>query len=101
MQNNIIEGKDASRRVLQSSNSFVFWGLLFAFMLVVFLFCFPFQKDETNEDFVQVRRRDLERLTTEVMQLRDFLPKVLDGDIVWTFQKLDAIESSEWCRVVS
>ncbi|POI35084.1 hypothetical protein CIB84_001164 [Bambusicola thoracicus] len=58
------------------------------------MFCFPFQKDETNEDFVQVRRRDLERLTTEVMQLRDFLPKVLDGDIVWTFQKLDAIESS-------
>ncbi|XP_040515679.1 heat shock factor 2-binding protein isoform X9 [Gallus gallus] len=51
-------------------------------------------QDETNEDFVQVRRRDLERLTTEVMQLRDFLPKVLDGDIVWTFQKLDAIESS-------
>uniref|UniRef100_A0A8C2TAA2 Heat shock transcription factor 2 binding protein n=1 Tax=Coturnix japonica TaxID=93934 RepID=A0A8C2TAA2_COTJA len=52
------------------------------------------QKDETNEDFVQVRRRDLERLTTEVMQLRDFLPKILDGDVVWTFQKLDAVESS-------
>ncbi|OXB79557.1 UNVERIFIED_CONTAM: hypothetical protein H355_000373 [Colinus virginianus] len=55
---------------------------------------FCVEKDETNEDFVQVRRRDLERLTTEVMQLRDFLPKILDGDIVWTFQKLDAIESS-------
>lgn len=74
---------------------------IFAFMLLVVLFCFSFQKDETNEDFVQVRRRDLERLTTEVMQLRDFLPKVLDGDIVWTFQKLDAIESSEWCYVAS
>lgn len=94
MQSSIVERKDASRRVLQSSDSVVFLGIL-AFMLLVVLFCFPFQKDETNEDFVQVRRRDLERLTTEVMQLRDFLPKVLDGDIVWTFQKLDAIESSE------
>lgn len=94
MQSSIVERKDASRRVLQSSDSVVFLGI-FAFMLLVVLFCFSFQKDETNEDFVQVRRRDLERLTTEVMQLRDFLPKVLDGDIVWTFQKLDAIESSE------
>jgi len=94
VQSSIVERKDASRRVLQSSDSVVFLGI-FAFMLLVVLFCFPFQKDETNEDFVQVRRRDLERLTTEVMQLRDFLPKVLDGDIVWTFQKLDAIESSE------
>lgn len=100
MQSSIVERKDASRRVLQSSDSVVFLGIL-AFMLLVVLFCFPFQKDETNEDFVQVRRRDLERLTTEVMQLRDFLPKVLDGDIVWTFQKLDAIESSEWCYVAS
>lgn len=100
MQSSIVERKDASRRVLQSSDSVVFLGI-FAFMLLVVLFCFPFQKDETNEDFVQVRRRDLERLTTEVMQLRDFLPKVLDGDIVWTFQKLDAIESSEWCYVAS
>lgn len=94
MQSSIVEREDASRRVLQSSDSVVFLGI-FAFMLLVVLFCFSFQKDETNEDFVQVRRRDLERLTTEVMQLRDFLPKVLDGDIVWTFQKLDAIESSE------
>lgn len=100
MQSSIVEREDASRRVLQSSDSVVFLGIL-AFMLLVVLFCFPFQKDETNEDFVQVRRRDLERLTTEVMQLRDFLPKVLDGDIVWTFQKLDAIESSEWCYVAS
>ncbi|XP_040401365.1 heat shock factor 2-binding protein isoform X1 [Cygnus olor] len=52
------------------------------------------QKAETKEDFVKVRRSDLERLTTEVMQLRDFLPKILNGDILWTFQKLDAVESS-------
>ncbi|KAJ7420034.1 Heat shock factor 2-binding protein [Willisornis vidua] len=51
------------------------------------------QKAETKEEFVKMRRRDLERLTTEVMQLRDFLPKV-KGDILRTFQKLDAIESN-------
>ncbi|KAM6416189.1 heat shock factor 2-binding protein isoform 6-T6 [Pluvialis apricaria] len=52
------------------------------------------QKAETKEEFVKVRRRDLERLTTEVMQLRDFLPKIVNGDILGTFQKLDAIESN-------
>lgn len=54
-----------------------------------------FQKADTKEEFVRVRRRDLERLTTEVMQLRDFLPKIVNGDILGTLQKLDAIESSE------
>ncbi|XP_009281291.2 PREDICTED: heat shock factor 2-binding protein [Aptenodytes forsteri] len=52
------------------------------------------RKAETKEEFVKVRRRDLERLTTEVMQLRDFLPKIVNGDILGTFQKLDAIESN-------
>ncbi|XP_025891996.1 heat shock factor 2-binding protein isoform X4 [Nothoprocta perdicaria] len=52
------------------------------------------QKAETEDDFVKVKRRDLERLTTEVMQLRDFLPKILAGDILGTFQKLDALESN-------
>ncbi|NWR31785.1 HSF2B protein, partial [Tachuris rubrigastra] len=49
---------------------------------------------ETKEEFVKVRRRDLERLTTEVMQLRDFLPKIVNGDILGTLQKLDAIETN-------
>ncbi|NWR93199.1 HSF2B protein, partial [Furnarius figulus] len=49
---------------------------------------------ETKEEFVKVRRRDLERLTTEVMQLRDFLPKIVNGDILGTFQKLNVIESN-------
>nr|XP_015813322.2 heat shock factor 2-binding protein [Nothobranchius furzeri]XP_015813323.2 heat shock factor 2-binding protein [Nothobranchius furzeri] len=31
--------------------------------------------------FVRVRKRDLEKLTTEVMQLREFLPKVLNRDL--------------------
>ncbi|XP_065531779.1 heat shock factor 2-binding protein isoform X3 [Lathamus discolor] len=52
------------------------------------------QKAETKDEFVKIRRRDLERLTTEVMQLRDFLPKIINGDILGTFQKLDAIESN-------
>lgn len=67
--------------------------------LFVCFFFSQFQKAETKEDFVKVRRSDLERLTTEVMQLRDFLPKILNGDILWTFQKLDAVESSEWYHV--
>lgn len=67
----------------------------FFFLFCFFNFYFFFQKAETKEEFVKVRRRDLERLTTEVMQLRDFLPKIVNGDILGTFQKLDAIESSE------
>ncbi|KAM9021064.1 heat shock factor 2-binding protein isoform 5-T5 [Ara ararauna] len=52
------------------------------------------QKAEPKGEFVKIRRRDLERLTTEVMQLRDFLPKIINGDILGTFQKLDAVESN-------
>lgn len=65
------------------------------------LFLFLFQKAETKDEFVKIRRRDLERLTTEVMQLRDFLPKIINGDILGTFQKLDAIESSEYYHAAS
>ncbi|KAM8872357.1 heat shock factor 2-binding protein isoform 4-T4 [Synchiropus picturatus] len=35
-------------------------------------------KNGTKNGFVLVRKRDLEKLTTEVMQLREFLPKVLN-----------------------
>ncbi|GAB1300850.1 Heat shock factor 2-binding protein [Apodemus speciosus] len=35
---------------------------------------------ESKDEFVKVRKKDLERLTTEVMQLRDFLPRILNGD---------------------
>lgn len=75
------------------------YGFCVCVVFVVCLFVSQFQKAETKEDFVKVRRSDLERLTTEVMQLRDFLPKILNGDILWTFQKLDAVESSEWYHV--
>ncbi|XP_067401423.1 heat shock factor 2-binding protein isoform X5 [Emydura macquarii macquarii] len=52
------------------------------------------QKARTKEEFVKVKKRDLERLTTEVMQLRDFLPKILNGDVLESFQKLDVIETN-------
>ena len=84
------ERRDSSRKVLQGCNSVFVWLLLGLFVCLFLL-----QKAETKDEFVQVRRRDLERLTTEVMQLRDFLPKIINGDILGTFQKLDAIESSE------
>nr|8A50_A Chain A, Heat shock factor 2-binding protein [synthetic construct]8A50_B Chain B, Heat shock factor 2-binding protein [synthetic construct]8A51_A Chain A, Heat shock factor 2-binding protein [synthetic construct] len=32
-------------------------------------------------EFVKVRKKDLERLTTEVMQIRDFLPRILNGEV--------------------
>ncbi|XP_019412660.1 PREDICTED: heat shock factor 2-binding protein [Crocodylus porosus] len=58
------------------------------------LFCVLFQKAETKEEFVKVKKRDLERLTTEVMQLRDFLPKILNGSVLESFQKSLLIETS-------
>lgn len=49
----------------------------------------------TKEEFVKVRKKDLERLTTEVMQIRDFLPRILNGEVLETFQKLKIVEKSE------
>lgn len=49
----------------------------------------------TKEEFVKVRKKDLERLTTEVMQIRDFLPRILNGEVLESFQKLKIIEKSE------
>ncbi|CAI9175973.1 unnamed protein product [Rangifer tarandus platyrhynchus] len=48
----------------------------------------------TKEEFVKVRKKDLERLTTEVMQIRDFLPKILNGEVLETFQKLKIVEKN-------
>lgn len=36
---------------------------------------------------MRVRKSDLEKLTTEVMQLRDFLPRVLNGDLIETLHE--------------
>ncbi|XP_042312110.1 heat shock factor 2-binding protein isoform X3 [Sceloporus undulatus] len=51
------------------------------------------QKVQIQGEFVKVRKRALERLTTEVMQLHDILPKLVNGDVLESFQKLDAIET--------
>ncbi|XP_053242819.1 heat shock factor 2-binding protein isoform X4 [Podarcis raffonei] len=56
-------------------------------------FLFLLQKVETQGEFVKVRKRALERLTTEVMQLHDILPKILNYDILENLQKLDAVET--------
>uniref|UniRef100_A0A8D1M7H9 Heat shock transcription factor 2 binding protein n=1 Tax=Sus scrofa TaxID=9823 RepID=A0A8D1M7H9_PIG len=47
-----------------------------------------------KEEFVRVRKKDLERLTTEVMQIRDFLPRILNGDVLESFQKLKMLEKN-------
>ncbi|XP_032485824.1 heat shock factor 2-binding protein isoform X3 [Phocoena sinus] len=48
----------------------------------------------TKEEFVKVRKKDLERLTTEVMQIRDFLPRILNGEVLESFQKLKTVEKN-------
>ncbi|XP_025719341.1 heat shock factor 2-binding protein [Callorhinus ursinus] len=51
-----------------------------------------FRHAGTKEEFVKVRKKDLERLTTEVMQIRDFLPRILNGEVLESFQKLKIVE---------
>ncbi|XP_075053661.1 heat shock factor 2-binding protein isoform X2 [Mixophyes fleayi] len=46
----------------------------------------------TDTEFVLVKRKDLERLTTEVMQMRDFLPQILNQELVESVQRLEAAE---------
>ncbi|ERE86843.1 heat shock factor 2-binding protein [Cricetulus griseus] len=53
-----------------------------------------FRHIESKEEFVKVRKKDLERLTTEVMQLRDFLPRLLNADLMESFQKLKTVEKN-------
>ncbi|CAL1601333.1 unnamed protein product [Knipowitschia caucasica] len=46
-----------------------------------------------KDGFVKVKRRELERLTTEVMQLRDLLPRVLNGDLMEMLNKAKAAQT--------
>ncbi|XP_067438905.1 heat shock factor 2-binding protein isoform X1 [Thunnus thynnus] len=46
-----------------------------------------------KDGFVRVRKRDLEKLTTEVMQLREFLPRVLNGDLIEMLRKSRAAQT--------
>ncbi|KAI9526167.1 hypothetical protein NQZ68_002715 [Dissostichus eleginoides] len=46
------------------------------------------KKNSRKQDvFVRVRKSDLEKLTTEVMQLREFLPRVLNRDLIEMLHK--------------
>lgn len=45
-------------------------------------------------DFVRVRKKDLDKLTTEVMQLREFLPRVLNRDLIEALHKARAAQTS-------
>ncbi|XP_042121504.2 heat shock factor 2-binding protein isoform X1 [Peromyscus maniculatus bairdii] len=49
---------------------------------------------DSKEEFVKVRKKDLERLTTEVMQIRDFLPRLLNGELMESFHKLKIVEKN-------
>ncbi|KAI3366258.1 hypothetical protein L3Q82_009725 [Scortum barcoo] len=46
-----------------------------------------------KDGFVRVRKRDLEKLSTEVMQLRDFLPRVLNGELIERLQQARAAQT--------
>lgn len=48
---------------------------------------------DAKDCFVRVRKRDLDKLTTEVMQLREFLPKVLNGDLIEMLNKAKAAQT--------
>ncbi|XP_035533923.1 heat shock factor 2-binding protein [Morone saxatilis] len=47
-----------------------------------------------QEGFVRVRKRDLDKLTTEVMQLREFLPRVLNRDLIEMLHKARAAQTN-------
>lgn len=40
-----------------------------------------------TKKFVKVRKKDLERLTTEVMHTQGFLPRILNREVLESFQK--------------
>ncbi|KAM8977787.1 heat shock factor 2-binding protein [Pelodytes ibericus] len=48
----------------------------------------------SGAEFVRVRRRDLDRLTTEVMQMREFLPQILNPELVASIQRLEGAEKA-------
>lgn len=53
-----------------------------------------------QDGFIKVRKRDLERLTTEVMQLGEFLPRVLTGDLTETLRRALTTLTRESPRIV-
>uniref|UniRef100_A0A6I8N1Z1 Heat shock transcription factor 2 binding protein n=1 Tax=Ornithorhynchus anatinus TaxID=9258 RepID=A0A6I8N1Z1_ORNAN len=49
---------------------------------------------DNKEEFVRIRKKDLERLMTEVMQLKEFLPRILNTSFLKSFQKLETLDAS-------
>lgn len=53
-----------------------------------------------QDDFVRVRKKDLDKLTTEVMQLREFLPRVLNRDLIEALHKARAAQTSIYIIII-
>ncbi|XP_060754736.1 heat shock factor 2-binding protein [Neoarius graeffei] len=51
------------------------------------------REDPGGDCFVRVQKRDLERLCTEVMQLREFLPKVINSDFLDALHKARSLDT--------
>ncbi|KAF4075119.1 hypothetical protein AMELA_G00231020 [Ameiurus melas] len=51
------------------------------------------REDPGGDCFVRVHKRDLERLCTEVMQLREFVPKVINGDFLDALHKARSLDT--------
>lgn len=49
-------------------------------------------KTDRNQHFLKVSRADVDQLVTEIMQFKEFLPKVLNSDLVGLYKKLDHCE---------
>ncbi|XP_020612538.1 heat shock factor 2-binding protein-like [Orbicella faveolata] len=50
------------------------------------------QVADRNLAFVKVSRADVDQLVTEIMQVKEFLPKVLNADLLGVYSKLDHCE---------
>eukprot|EP00795_Rhopilema_esculentum_P015239 gene15239-6446_t len=52
------------------------------------------QKQLESEEYFLVSRKDIERLTTEAMQIKEYLPKILRKDFYLAYTKLDKTEAA-------
>ncbi|PFX20171.1 Heat shock factor 2-binding protein [Stylophora pistillata] len=50
------------------------------------------QVNDKNQHFLKVSRADVDQLVTEIMQVKEFLPKVLKSDLLGLYKKLDHCE---------
>ncbi|XP_015758478.1 PREDICTED: heat shock factor 2-binding protein-like [Acropora digitifera] len=50
------------------------------------------QVAERQQAFVKVSRSDVDQLITEIMQVKEFLPKVLNSEVFSLYSKLESCE---------